>query len=102
MTGIGHNSGDSDDTFAVSDEQMRSAEAKADEELRKGLERIERLSEEKKGISDDIADVFKEMKAKGYDTKIMRQILRLRKMNPDDRKEMDSLLDAYKASLGME
>jgi len=102
MSGFGDNSGDTEDTFAVSDEQMRLADGNADEILREGLERIERLTEEKKGVADDIKDVFSELKAKGFDTKTLRQILRLRAMNPDDRKEQDMLLETYKASLGME
>lgn len=72
-----------------------------DDRLRLLIERVERLEEEKKGISDDIKDVFLEAKAVGYDVKIMRQIVRLRKMNPDDRKEMDMLMDTYRAALGM-
>lgn len=72
-----------------------------DDRLRLLVERVERLEEEKKGISDDIKDVFLEAKAVGYDVKIMRQIVRLRKMNPDDRREMDMLLDTYKAALGL-
>lgn len=65
------------------------------------MERIERLDEEKKGISDDIRDVFSEAKSQGYDTKIMRQILKLRKMSQDDRQEMEALLDTYKSALGL-
>jgi uncharacterized protein (UPF0335 family) len=72
-----------------------------DDRLRLLIERVERLEEEKKGISDDIRDVYSEAKAVGYDVKIMRQIVRLRKLKPDDRKEMDMLLDTYKAALGL-
>lgn len=72
-----------------------------DDRLRLLIERVERLEEEKKGISDDIKDVYLEAKAVGYDVKIMRQIVRLRKMNPDDRKETDMLLDIYKCALGL-
>ncbi len=72
-----------------------------DHRLRLLIERVERLEEEKKGISDDARDVYVEAKAVGYDTKIMRQIVRLRKMKPDDRAEMDMLLDTYKAALGL-
>ena len=73
-----------------------------DNRLRLLIERIERLEEEKKGISDDIKDVYAEAKAVGYDTKAMRQIVRLRKMRPDDRREMELVLDTYKAALGMD
>ena len=72
-----------------------------DDRLRLLIERIERLEEEKKGIADDIRDVYAEAKAVGYDSKIMRQIVRLRKMNPDDRAEMEAILDTYKAALGL-
>jgi uncharacterized protein (UPF0335 family) len=72
-----------------------------DDRLRLLIERVERLEEEKKGISDDIRDVYAEAKAVGYDAKIMRQIVRLRKMKPDDRAEMEAILDVYKAALGI-
>ncbi|MVZ98738.1 DUF2312 domain-containing protein [Sphingorhabdus sp. IMCC26285] len=75
--------------------------AVSNEQLRLFMERIERLDEEKKGISDDIRDVFSEAKSQGYDTKIMRQILKLRKMSNDDRQEMEALLDVYKSALGL-
>jgi uncharacterized protein (UPF0335 family) len=72
-----------------------------DERLRLLIERVERLEEEKQGIADDIKDVYAEAKAVGYDAKIMRQIVRLRKMKPDDRAEMEAILDVYKAALGL-
>ena len=72
-----------------------------DDRLRLLIERVERLEEEKKGISDDIKDVYAEAKAVGYDAKIMRQIVRLRKMKPDDRREMEAILEVYKAALGL-
>jgi uncharacterized protein (UPF0335 family) len=97
MTGIGHNSASEDDTFTVSDEQLKAA----DDRLRLLIERIERLEEEKKALGDDIRDVYMEAKAVGYDPKIMRRIVALRKMKPDDRSEQDMLLETYKAALGM-
>ncbi len=72
-----------------------------DDRLRLLIERIERLEEEKKGIADDIRDVYAEAKAVGYDTKIMRQIVRLRKMDNNDRREMEMVLETYKAALGL-
>lgn len=72
-----------------------------DDRLRLLIERIERLEEEKKGIADDIRDVYAEAKALGYNTKIMRQIVRLRKMDNNDRLEMESELETYKAALGL-
>ncbi len=74
----------------------------ADDRLRLLIERIERLEEEKKGIADDIKDVYSEAKSTGYDAKIMRQIVRLRKLKPDDRREMEAILDTYKNALGLE
>ena len=76
--------------------------ANTDERLRLLIERVERLEEEKKGIADDIKDVYSEAKAVGYDAKIMRQIVRLRKMKPDDRREVDMLIETYLCALGME
>lgn len=66
------------------------------------IERIERLEEEKKGIADDIKDVYAEAKAVGYDPKIMRKVVSLRKMDTHDRREQDDLLDTYKSALGMD
>lgn len=72
-----------------------------DNQLRLFFERIERLEEEKKGIADDIRDTFAEAKAQGYDAKIMRQVLKLRKMAPNERQEMEMLIDTYKAAIGL-
>lgn len=80
---------------------MSEANLAADD-LRNGIERVERLEEEKKGLNDDIRDVYSEYKSKGYDPKIMRQIVRLRKMQPHDRQEMEAILQTYLAALGME
>ena len=74
----------------------------AADQLRLLIERAERLEEEKKGIADDIRDVYAEAKSQGYDPKIMRQIVRLRKMQPHDRMEMEAILETYKAALGIE
>ena len=72
------------------------------ERLKLLIERIERLEEEKKGIADDIKDVYAEAKAVGYDPKIMRKVVSLRKMDNADRREQDDLLETYKAALGMD
>lgn len=72
-----------------------------DERLQLLIDRIERLSEEKKGIQDDIKDVYSEAKSVGYDVKILRQVIKLRKMRADERQEMEAVLDAYMAALGM-
>jgi uncharacterized protein (UPF0335 family) len=73
----------------------------AADQLRLFIERIERLEEEKKGIADDVKDVYAEAKANGYDTKTMRAIVRLRKMEKHTRDEMDALLDTYRTALGL-
>ena len=73
----------------------------AADQLRLFIERIERLEEEKKGMSDDIRDVYAEAKGQGYDGKTMRAIVRLRKMEKDARDEAEALLETYKAALGL-
>lgn len=73
----------------------------AAEQLRLLIERIERLEEEKKGVGDDIKDVYLEAKATGYDVKTMRAIIRLRKMERNTRLESEALLETYKIALGM-
>jgi uncharacterized protein (UPF0335 family) len=73
----------------------------AADQLRLFIERIERLEEEKKGIADDVKDVYLEAKANGYDTKTMRSIVRLRRMEKHARDEMDALLDTYRNALGI-
>lgn len=71
------------------------------DQLRSLIERIERLEEEKAALAEDIREVFAEAKGNGFDVKIMRQIIRLRKMDTGDRQELEALLDTYKAALGM-
>lgn len=66
------------------------------------IERIERLEEERKELGADVREVFAEAKGEGFDTKIMRQIIRLRKMTPADRAEAEFLRDSYKKLLGIE
>lgn len=73
-----------------------------DDRLRLLIERVERLEEEKQGIADDIKDVYMEAKAVGYDPKIMREIVKLRKMKPDDRREREMILETYKIALGLD
>ena len=73
----------------------------AGEKLRAYIQRIEKLEEEKKAISDDIREVFAEAKGNGFDPKVMRQVLRLRKMDVADRQEQEAVLDLYKYALGM-
>jgi len=71
------------------------------ERLRSFIERIERLEEEKAGISADIKEVYSEAKGTGFEVKAMRQVVRLRKMEVESRRELEELLDLYKRALGM-
>lgn len=73
-----------------------------DDRLRLLIERAERLEEEKKCIAEDLKDVFTEAKAVGYNPKIMRIIMRIRKMDPNDRRELEAITEAYKAALGID
>lgn len=73
-----------------------------EDRLRLLIERVERLEEEKRGISQDISDVYAEAKAVGYDVKVMKVIVKLRRMQPDDRREMDMIVDTYKNALGID
>ncbi|MDF1506312.1 DUF2312 domain-containing protein [Roseisolibacter sp. H3M3-2] len=74
----------------------------AADQLRLFIERIERLEEEKKGTSDDIKDVYLEAKANGYDTKTMRAIVRLRRLEKNARDEADALMETYRTALGLD
>ena len=82
MTDIGHNS--------IAKDQLKSI-----------IERVERLEEDKKAISDDIKDVYSEAKGNGYDVKALRRIVSLRKQDPDKRAEQEAILDTYMHALGM-
>lgn len=73
----------------------------AGERLRSFIERVERLEEEKRTLAEDIKEVFAEAKGAGFDTKIMRQIIKIRRMDKDDLDEQETLLDIYKRALGM-
>lgn len=70
-------------------------------ELKQFVERLERLEEEKKAISDDIKDVFAELKGRGYEPKAVRQILRIRKQDQSERQEQEAILEVYMQALGM-
>ncbi|MGZ0187834.1 MAG: DUF2312 domain-containing protein [Alphaproteobacteria bacterium] len=71
------------------------------EQLKSYIERVERLEEEKAAISADVREVFAEAKANGFDVKIMRQVLRLRKLDSEERTEQEAILDLYLRALGM-
>ncbi|WP_407049830.1 DUF2312 domain-containing protein [Methyloraptor flagellatus] len=73
----------------------------AADQLRSFVERIERLEEEKKTIADDIKDVYAEAKGTGYDTKILKQVIKIRKQDKSEREEQEAILDLYLSALGM-
>lgn len=88
---IGHNSDGQERFDSVAGTRLRSF-----------LERIERLEGEKSALSDDIKDVYAEAKGVGFDAKIMKQVIRLRKMDAQKRREEDELLALYTSAIGME
>jgi len=73
----------------------------ASDRLKSFIERIERLEEEKEALTGDLREVYSEAKGTGFDVKVMRQIIRLRKMDSSDRSEMEELIDVYKRALEM-
>ena len=87
---------------AVEKEQPEAAKTRfAKDQLKAFVERIERLEEEKKTISDDIRDVYAEAKGNGYDVKALRTIVRLRKQDANERAEEETILETYMQALGM-
>jgi len=79
----------------------RSSSGVAAERLKSFIERIERLEEEKRALAEDVKEVYSEAKGAGFDIKTMRQIVRLRRMDEQDRDEQEALLDTYMRALGM-
>lgn len=73
----------------------------AKEKIKAIIERVERLEDEKKGISDDIKDIYSEAKGNGFDVKALRTIVRMRKQDADERAEQEAVLEVYLAALGM-
>ena len=86
-------------TSAVTEEAPSTRFAK--DQLKAIIERIERLEEEKKTISDDIRDVYAEAKGNGYEVKALRTIVRMRKQDADERREQEAILETYLHALGM-
>ena len=81
---------------------MKKASGIAADRLRSFIERIERLEEEKAGLTADIREVYAEAKGTGFDSKVMRQIVRLRRMDSADRQEQEALLEVYRRAIGLE
>lgn len=71
------------------------------ERLKSFIERVERLEEEKAALAADIKDVYSEAKSAGFDVKIIRQLIRIRKADPQDRREQEELLELYMSAIGM-
>ncbi|MEM8586466.1 MAG: DUF2312 domain-containing protein [Pseudomonadota bacterium] len=80
---------------------MSDVNGVAADRLRSFIERIERLEEEKATLTADVREVYAEAKSVGFDVKVMRQVVRLRKMDTADRRELEELLDLYMGALGM-
>ncbi|MCW2248276.1 uncharacterized protein (UPF0335 family) [Azospirillum fermentarium] len=92
MAGIGHNSGAKpNDVGGIAADRLRSF-----------VDRVERLEEEKKGLQDDIREVYSEAKGTGFDVRLLREIIRLRRMDKADRQEREAVLALYKEALGMD
>lgn len=85
----------------MSREAKTGAEKFAKDQLKSIIERIERLLEEKKAIGDDVAAVYAEAKANGYDTKALKAIIRIRAQDPNERAEFETILETYMQALGM-
>jgi uncharacterized protein (UPF0335 family) len=78
-----------------------AAESVAQDQLRAFVERIERMEEEKKAIADDIKEIYAEAKGNGFDTKVLRQVIRIRKQDRNERLEQEAILELYMSALGM-
>jgi uncharacterized protein (UPF0335 family) len=88
-------------TSAALKEDEAPATKFAKDQLKSIIERIERLEEEKKAISDDIRDVYAESKGNGFDVKVLRMIVRMRKQDANERQEQETILETYMHALGM-
>ncbi|WP_236020331.1 DUF2312 domain-containing protein [Sabulicella rubraurantiaca] len=97
----------SDKAAAAESRARQAADPESDvggiaaDRLRSIIERVERLEEERKALADDIKDIFAEAKSAGFDVKVVRQIIRLRKQEPAEVEEQETLLDLYRRALGM-
>ncbi len=80
---------------------MANVDGIAGEQLLNYIQRIERLEEEKTNLAADVRDVYREAKGMGFDTKIVRELIKLRKMEPNDRQELEALIESYKIAIGM-
>src|SRR5690348_12396564 len=86
---------------AMAKQPTVSTDSVAQDQIRAFIERIERMEEEKKAIADDIKEIYAEAKGNGFDTKVLRQIVRIRKQDHAERMEQEALLELYMTALGM-
>lgn len=84
----------------ISEEEIKSSGVAVDR-LRSLVERIERLEEERKALSSDITDIYAESKSAGFDPKVLRQLIRIRKLEASEVEEQETMLDMYRRALGM-
>lgn len=82
--------------------QTVDTESVAQDQIRAFVERIERMEEEKRAIADDIKEIYAEAKGNGFDTKVLRQVVKIRKQDHSERMEQEALLELYMAALGMQ
>ncbi len=87
--------------MAVAAKATKEKEPLAADRLRSLVERIERLEEERKALASDIKDIYAESKSAGFDPKVIRQLIRIRKQEPAEVEEQETLLDVYRRALGM-
>ncbi len=90
-----------DEAFTDNEMGKVAAVGVAAEELKQFIERVERLEEEKKAIGDDVRDIYAEAKGRGFDTKAIRAIIKLRAKEPHEREEEEAMIELYKSALGM-
>lgn len=86
----------------ANDAETRDVENVSGQRLKSYLDRIDRLEEEKKGLADDIKDIYAEAKGVGYDTKTIRKLVKLRRMETEKRREEEELLELYKSAVGLD
>lgn len=98
--GIGHNS-EQENAQGENTRTINVGGGIAAERLRSIVDRIERLEEEKKALSSDIKDIYAEAKSAGFDNKVLRELIKIRKLEPAEVEERETLLDVYRRALGM-
>jgi uncharacterized protein (UPF0335 family) len=98
---IGFNGRSFEESAMAKSNPQPSPDSVAQDQIRAIIERVERMEEEKRAISDDIKEIYAEAKGNGFDTKVLRQIVRIRKQDASERAEQEALLELYMSALGM-